>query len=312
MKICAACHQDLPKESYSKKQWKLDKYHRRCKVCTANNREVQQTPKQKLVTLLDSICLDDNIDTKRISDKELFKQPPQKEDCPICFLRLPCLCSGSKYMSCCGKIVCSGCIHAPVYDNQGNEVDYDKCPFCRTPFHYSEEELIEREMKRAEAGDAHAMYNLGYNYGEGLNGYPQDNIKALKLFHRAGEMGYNDAYLNIGSVYEFGEGVVRDLKKAKYYYEIGAIGGDASARHNLGCFELEAGNYDRALKHYMIAVVGGWSESLKMMKVMYSKGDATREEYTKALQSYQVYLDEIKSKQRDEAAAYDIDDYRNY
>jgi len=36
---------------------------------------------------------------------------------------------------------------------------------------------------------------------------------------------------------------------------------------------------------------------------MYSKGHATKADYTKALQSYQAYLDEIKSDQRDKAAA---------
>ena len=46
-----------------------------------------------------------------LHDEALFKLPPQ-EDCPICFLRMPSLMTGSTYKSCCGKIICSGCIHA--------------------------------------------------------------------------------------------------------------------------------------------------------------------------------------------------------
>ena len=42
MKTCAACHEVLPKDKFSKKQWKLNQ--RRCKVCIADNREVQQLP----------------------------------------------------------------------------------------------------------------------------------------------------------------------------------------------------------------------------------------------------------------------------
>jgi len=42
MKTCAACHEDLPKDKFSKKQWKLNQ--RRCKVCVIDNREVQQLP----------------------------------------------------------------------------------------------------------------------------------------------------------------------------------------------------------------------------------------------------------------------------
>ena len=81
--------------------------------------------------------------------------------------------------------------------------------------------------------------------------------------------------------------------------------GNMNARSNLGSMEADLGNFDRALKHLMIAVRGGWSDSLGITKQMYSKGHATKDDYTKALQLYQTYLGEIKSNQRDEAAAAD-------
>ena len=59
---------------------------------------------------------------------------------------------------------------------------------------------------------------------------------------------------------------------------------------------------DRAIKHHMIAVRGGDNSSLAIIQELYSGGQATRDEYTKALRSYQKYLDEVKSSQRDEAA----------
>ena len=68
-----------------------------------------------------------------LHDKKLFKEPPPDEDCPICFIRLPYLETGLRYQSCCGKAICSGCAHAPVYDNQGNQVAGKACPFCRSP-----------------------------------------------------------------------------------------------------------------------------------------------------------------------------------
>ena len=186
MKICAACHADLPKDSYSRKQWKLDKCQRRCKVCTSGNREVQPIQKQdsddqntnEIIKKSDSICLEN---VEKISDEKLFKQPPPAEDCPICFLRLPTLQnilnSGTRYMSCCGKTICSGCVHAPVYDNQGNKVDNDKqneCPFCRIVAPKSNEEIIKRTMKRVEANDPIAIYNQGVFYRDGIRGYPQE------------------------------------------------------------------------------------------------------------------------------------------
>ena len=248
-----------------------------------------------------------------LNDKELFKKPPQLHgDCQICFLRLPTLGTGSKYQSCCGKVICSGCIHAPLYDDQGNKVDNKKCPFCRIPTPTSKEEGIERLKKRIETGDRIAMYGLGVCHFRGEGGLAQDYAKAFKLFHRAGELGYALSYNNIGSAYYNGEGVEVDKKKGIHYWELGAISGDETARHNLACIERDAGNIDRAQKHYMIAIRDGYAYSLNEIKLMYSHGCAAKEDYTEALQLYQTYLGEIKSDQRDKAAAAANEDNRYY
>ena len=249
---------------------------------------------------------------KELHDEELFKQPPPEEDCPICFLRLPTLESGRKYQTCCGKLICSGCIHAPVYDDQGNVIVEGKCAFCRTPNTYSDEELRKRYKKRLDAGDTEAMYKQGIDYFEGDNGLPQDYTKALEVFHRAAELGHAASYCNIGCAHENGEGVEADKERANHYFELAAMRGDASARYNLGINEARAGNTDRALKHYMIATRAGDSDSLKQINRLYTYGRATKDDYTKALKLYQEYLGEIKSSQRDEAAAYDNEEYRYY
>jgi len=44
----------------------------------------------------------------QLYDEKLFKVPPKPEDCPICFVQMPSLCTGSKTVSCCGKTICSG------------------------------------------------------------------------------------------------------------------------------------------------------------------------------------------------------------
>ena len=43
---------------------------------------------------------------------------------------------------------------------------------------------------------------------------------------------------------------------------------------------------------------------------MYKNGHATKDDYAKALRAHQAYLDEIRSDQRDEAAA--LDKYFKY
>ena len=235
-----------------------------------------------------------------LHDEALFKQPPLPfEDCPICFLRMPTLISGSTYMACCGKLICNGCKHAVNCTTKKGYL----CAFCRTPNATSRESNIEKVKKRAETGDAIAIYTIGAHYNDGSLGLPLDYTKALELWHRAGELGNSSAYTNIGYAYDFGRGVEMDKKKAIYYYELAAMGGNEVARKNLGCIEEDAGNADRALKHWMIAVRGGNANSLVGVQRLYSKGHVTKEDYSKALRAFQEYLNEMKSAQRDAAAA---------
>ena len=236
-----------------------------------------------------------------LHDEALFTQPPQKEDCPICFLRMPTLHTGRRYNSCCGKIICCGCIYA------GSKMDGNAdqlCPFCRVPAPRSDEEIMERVMKRVEMDDAQAIHNKACYYQQGRSGLPQDYTEALELWHRAGELGNARSYYNIGVAYFIGAGVARDEKKATHYYELAAIGGHEQSRHNLGHAEERAGSHGRALKHLMINVGSGQNDSLNAIKQFYSKGYATKDDYAKALKAYQAYLSEIKSDDRDKAAAF--------
>ena len=154
------------------------------------------------------------------------------------------------------------------------------------------------------------VFNLGCYYYYGMY-VPQDHAKALELWHRAAELGDAQSYYDVGNSYLQGNGVERDEKKAVHYYELAAMGGHVISRHNLGVLEKRYGNMDRALKHHMIAAGCGDNDSLEKIKQMFKKGVATKEDYTQALLSYQANLVEIKSAQRDEAAAFD-DEYKYY
>ena len=247
-----------------------------------------------------------------LHDEKLFKQPPPLEDCPICMIRLPSLVLGSVYMNCCGKFVCRGCVSAVqsralLAEKPEKE---QKCPFCRTP-NPDIDEVIKRHMKRVEMNDAMAICDMGCYYSNGLYELPQNYAKALELWHRAGELGFPVAYYNIAHAYKNGRGVKRDEKKVIHYTELAAMGGYTDARQNLGVYEYEAGNTERALNHFMIAVKDGNLSSLENIKRLYSNGDATKDDYAIALRSYQAHLDEIKSDQRDEAAALK-DEYKYY
>ena len=125
------------------------------------------------------------------------------------------------------------------------------------------------------------------------------------------KLGSTKSYHSIAAAYMRGDGVERDEQKAAHYWEFAAMGRLVDARHNLGCFEARTRNMDRALKHFMIAVGFGHTGCLENIKQMYVDGDATKDDYTKALRAYQAYLVEIKSPQRDEAAAFN-DEFKYY
>ena len=68
---------------------------------------------------------------------------------------------------------------------------------------------------------------------------------------------------------------------------------------------------DRTLKHHMIAAGLGDNDSLEKIKQLFMNGHASKDDYAKALHVYQANLVEIKSTQRDQAAAFN-DAYKYY
>ena len=300
---CANCDKDVSNPNICNK-CKAATY---CNAsCKKKHRSKHKKDCEKRVAELHEEQLERKKRAAELHDEKLFKQPPPNEDCPICMLLLPSLNTGIRNQSCCGKTICSGCVRA-VAKRDGVGL----CPFCRTPAPTTNEESIIQIKKRVEIGDAEAIYGLGCWYSSGDDGLPQNYAKALELWHRAAELGNAIAYFNIGCAYDLGNGVERDDKKADHYWELAAMRGDVESRHNLGSKEGRAGNMDRALKHFMIAVSFGDNASLKKIKLLFMHKYATKDDYAKALRVYQETLIEIKSAQRDEAAAID-DDYKYY
>ncbi|KAL7533177.1 hypothetical protein ACHAXR_005087, partial [Thalassiosira sp. AJA248-18] len=226
---------------------------------------------------------------------------PRKDDCPICFLRLPLSVSQEiHYQSCCGKSLCDGCVlYADRIARQSYE--YMICPFCRAPTGgISDDEKFERIKKRIEVGDANAMRTLGFWYSRGY-GYPQDSKKALELWHQAAKLGCAESHGYIADAYIHGEDVEMDLMKAKYHWELAAIGGDVQARTMLGHWEKEEGNTNRATMHFMISAGFGNDNSLEEIQNGFSDGHVTKDDFEKALRAHKEAKDEMQSDQRDAA-----------
>jgi len=81
LKVCAAC--------------KMVKYcNRECQL--AHHPQHKQECKKRAAEL---------------HDVKLFKQPPEADECPICFLPPPPEAGGMRNSICCGQSICGGCVY---------------------------------------------------------------------------------------------------------------------------------------------------------------------------------------------------------
>ena len=151
---------------------------------------------------------------------------------------------------------------------------------------------------------------MNIEYNRGGMGLPQSRSKARKLWLRAGELGHDAAHCCVGYAYEHGEGVERDVATAKYYYELAAIGGNVTARYNLGLLEENAGNVNRAVKHWMISAAAGYDNSLTAIREFFMSGYVTKHDFEKALRSHKEAKDEMMTSDQREACAAAMQDGR--
>ncbi len=80
------------------------------------------------------------------------------------------------------------------------------------------------------------IYNDGYYYFKGKNGYPLDYNKALECFNQAAKLGVSDAMNYLGIMYFDGTGVEKNYSLAAAWFvkAIQTDSGNAHAAYNLG------------------------------------------------------------------------------
>ena len=133
------------------------------------------------------------------------------------------------------------------------------------------------------------------------SGSPVNKCKAVELFRRSSELGSSRGDYYLAHSYFLGEGIERDKKKAIHYYQLAAMKGHNTARYNLGVIEGKDGNFYRAMKHHLIAAKCGDVASLQTVKVGYTAGHVSKEDFEKTLREHQASQDETKSEARAKA-----------
>ena len=83
---------------------------------------------------------------------------------------------------------------------------------------YEKQDLeLSKELLFKAANDykiADAIYEIGFNYLNGNNGFDKNAKKAVEYFNKAKELKYSEAYYSLANCYKSGLGVEKDLNKA--------------------------------------------------------------------------------------------------
>jgi TPR repeat protein len=127
-------------------------------------------------------------------------------------------------------------------------------------------------------------------------GYCMDG--AIEYWTKAAALGDIVAHLNLSHMYRKGLCVEKDEKKELHHLEQAAIGGNPSARYNLGCYEGERFKHERAVKHWIIAANLGDDDSMKKLKKGFKVGLVSKEDFAAALRAHHAAVDATKSPQR--------------
>jgi TPR repeat protein len=206
---------------------------------------------------------------EELKGADLFAPMPPMDDCPICLVRLPRLKNssyGTIYKGCCGKSICHACYNQNdriiKENNAGEEKIESVCPFCREPDPTGLDYLRQLEA-RSLRGDARACYILGTNHGYSKDEKYRDNIRALKYFIQATELGSEAACAAIAIGFERGKfGVPVDKIASRLFFRVAALRGYAQARHGIGRIEYGLGNHELGIRHWKISATAGFQASL--------------------------------------------------
>ncbi|HET6378116.1 MAG TPA: tetratricopeptide repeat protein [Methylocella sp.] len=161
---------------------------------------------------------------------------------------------------------------------------------------------------RAQSGDAAAQFELARRYAQA--GGTRNYELAAQWFGKAAMQGHAIAEFRLGSLYERGLGVARDLQRARELYQRAAEKGNVRAMHNLGVLAAEGPdgkpNYASAALWFGKAADFGIRDSQYNVAVLLARGLGVPKDLLKSYTWFAVVAasgDADAARRRDEIAA---------
>ena len=176
--------------------------------------------------------------------------------------------------------------------------------FARVNKWVSDQRSIDSYRARAEAGNAFAMFNLGWMYANGKE-VEQSDREAVRWYRAAAFAGNSGAMCNLGVMYANGIGVAQNDVEAVRLYRASAVAGNVNAMFNLAgmyasgrsidpsdaqksnlCYQANA----EALWYHSGAEAGDPRAMFKL-GLMYEKGIGVASDYVVAVRWYRAGAD---------------------
>ncbi len=156
-------------------------------------------------------------------------------------------------------------------------------------------ESLRLNTELAEAGHPDSQWNLAMFYLQGVHQRLEDGTQvdllkenpaeAAKWLHKASAQDYTSAMVILGGLYEKGEGVSLNYKKAMDWFEKAAVLGDAQACHVIGLAYLNGrGNVvpidkAKAIEWIQRGADKGDSQSQYALAEAYLKGEGVKKDF---------------------------------
>lgn len=122
--------------------------------------------------------------------------------------------------------------------------------------------------------------------------------EAAQWYKRAGAKGFALAHYRLGTLYEQGKGVKKDLGKARTWYNRAAEQGNVKSMHNLAVLLASVPDYDRAVLWFTRAAEHGLSDSQFNLAVLLENGLGTGQD---RIAAYKWYALAAKAGDKDAA-----------
>jgi TPR repeat protein len=146
---------------------------------------------------------------------------------------------------------------------------------------------FEEVKKKAEGGDAAAMYQMALRFFRGDKGAPKSEEEGLKWLRKAAVKGFLGAQLSLASRYSKGDGVPQDLQEAAKWYRKAAEQGSAWLQQRTGerFFNGDGVPKDEAegFKWFLKAAERGLANAQVTVGWSYHSGQGMPQDYAEAV-----------------------------